>query len=99
MVTGVGLVALSDVGWLRDVQTALFILVWVLVFLLSWAMARLGGSPRDAGPATGKSVPPGSEINSRAMSSELGKGKTCPQARKANPQTAGEARHALALAR
>ena len=87
---GVGLVALPDVGWSRDVQTALFALVWVLAFLFFWAMARLGGSPRDAGPAAGKPVPPGGETSPRATGSELGKGKACPRAGKANPQTAEE---------
>ena len=75
---GVGLVALPDVGWSRDVQTALFALVWILALVFFWAMARLGGSPRDAGPAADETDPSSDETGSQATDSELEKGKAKP---------------------
>ena len=58
---GVGLVALPDVGWSREVQTALFALVWILALVFFWAMARLGGNPRDAGSPPDETDPPADE--------------------------------------
>lgn len=81
---GVGLVALPDVGWSRDVQTALFALVWILALVFFWAMARLGGNPRDAGPPAAKPDPPAGKPGSHAAG--LPAGKPGPQEGETDPQ-------------